>query len=111
MPDGVAAISPLYCYEKQRLISSHVLDRKQLLSGAQLDEITKRLPAKVFRPNKLAAVAQAVVMLATFFAGVAVQAWLPWQASPLSWVLLAVALNTAFFIAGHECVHHDGTWQ
>ena len=107
MPDGVAAISPLYCYEKQRLISSHVLDRKQLLSGAQLDEITKRLPAKVFRPNKLAAVAQAVVMLATFFAGVAVQAWLPWQASPLSWVLLAVALNTAFFI-GHDCVH--GTW-
>jgi fatty acid desaturase len=72
---------------------------------------SRRTDRKRKKPNKLAAVVQAVVMLASFFAGVAVQAWLPWQELPLRWVLLAVALNTAFFIAGHECVHHDGTWQ
>ena len=68
---------------------------------------SRRTDRKRKKPNKLAAVVQAVVMLASFFAGVAVQAWLPWQELPLRWVLLAVALNTAFFI-GHDCVH--GTW-
>jgi hypothetical protein len=109
MPDSdkVVAISPLYCYEKQRLISSHVLDRKQMLNGDQLDEITKRLPPNVFLPSNMAALVQVVVALGALVAGVAVQAWLPWQVSPLGWVLLAVALNSAFFI-GHDCVH--GTW-
>lgn len=109
--DGPVEVAPLYCYDKQRNIASHVLRNRQLLDASQLEAIRKNIPESVFQPSKSKATLQVLLLGCFLIPGFWLQWTIPatgdWYLMPISCILLGLALNNAFLI-GHDCVH--GNW-